>query len=83
MKEEDRGYEVYSVLLTRDGQDFLYYPTFCDTNKGLRLLDTDRPLDKDGNVLGPEEGRDNLRKGLDQFGAGKTCRTIWLTSALS
>ncbi|KAJ4158394.1 uncharacterized protein LMH87_008921 [Akanthomyces muscarius] len=82
LKTDDKDFGISTLLLTRNGKNALYYPTFCKTDKGLRLYGTYMVVDKNGQVRANSATVANIKRGLAQFGAGRPCRTVQLTTKL-
>jgi len=94
-KGEDKEKYVYGLSLTVDPKQYhqdlvLWYPTFCKTQSGLRLVGTEYLFDNENKIhaendKGTVNFGDIVRQansikalGLDP----KTCHTVWLSSQI-
>lgn len=82
LRKDDQDFSVSTLLPTRNGKNSLYYPTFCKTDKGLRLHGMHMVVEKNGQVRANGATVANAKYGLAQLCAGRPCRTIRLTMKL-
>lgn len=91
LKTDEKDYQTYGVTftvdpkITSDGRNLvLWYPTFCKTDKGLRLYGTRLMQDKDGyyrntNVQFAKEATRIFNSlGINR----RECHTVRLTSKI-
>lgn len=85
LKTDDKDYQTYGVIVNFQGGLDIWYPTFCKTNKGLRMYATVYLIDKDGNIRrNPGFRRRRLVGSLERLGVNwENCRSVRLTSSVS
>lgn len=91
LNTDKKNYNNYGLILTVDPATnggktnlVLWYPTFCPTDKGLRLFATQLLQDKDGNPRDANrEQQKYVQDSFDYIGIKRTsCHTVRLTSQL-